>query len=139
MLNRLFAFIEGGIVTTALFIIFGKIKENDERQHSYTPYYRPYFTKYRTIKNDEIIFDKFGDADYVLSYCENAIDKFGFVTVWMLKNYVKDVTGKEMPRKSNDYRLGWKSLDGVKIKKNFKGYYIDFPVPKEEFYLEEGE
>lgn len=137
MLNRLFAFIEGGIVTTALFIIFGKIKENDERQHSYTPYYRPHY-HWRTKKDDEIIFDTFDNADDVLMHCEEAIDKFGFCTILMLKNYVKDVTGKESPRKYSDYRLGWKSLDRVNVKKSTKGYFIDFPVPKE-FYSEEGE
>lgn len=132
-MHKLFNLIEGGIIGAALLIIFDHVVEkiNGRQPRRYTTYYRPYYTPWRIKNDDEIIFDTYADADSVLAKCIECVDEYGSCSETELRNYVREVTGKDVPRKYTDYKLGWKSLKGTKIKVNHKGYYIDFPVSEE--------
>lgn len=134
-MNKFLTLLEGGIIGAALLIIFdhvaGKISYRPIYRPIYRPAYKPYYTPWCTKNDDEIIFDTYGDAVSVLEKCCDCINIYGFCSETLLKNYVRDVTGKEVPRKYTDYKLGWKSLKGVEVKRNYKGYYIDFPVSEE--------
>ena len=73
---------------------------------------------------DDIIYDNRGDAEKVLDSMEDAIDRYGFVTVADMY----DMAGYNEPYTSN--KFGWTSLRNAEIKRLIGGgYKIILPRP----------
>lgn len=105
------------LVINKLDILFygGEVHSKRRNKIIYSSY------KPRALELDEITFDTRTEAEEVLMFLDEAIEKYGKVTIADFK----DRCGVTSNFTDNNY--GWTSLEEAKVMRLRSGYFINFP------------